>query len=305
MELKLTRRQFGQLALAGATVSAIGMFDDEAFAQQPSTVVLGVRPGNTSSNDTLINLDSKGDGDEIRTAGIVPSSLQSIVVQSFNVINQQIGTVLTTPAILESGEQLSGFTSLKDGRLVVATTNVNTDKKKKENVRLIFLDKSSPKTVAVSGLQKNEALHSLLLLNDGTLAGLVSNINGMPPSRVVTINPDTGEIRDKSKISDQKRVTAIVQCSDGTFYGLATEKTGETYLFQADQAQLIKLNFNGQPWNSGFSSLVCAKSNQLFALGALRYEYPFYLHTFDLKTGEIKRIEQGFDVSVISISLNP
>lgn len=303
MELKLTRRQFGQLALASTTVTAIGMFANKIHAQQSSTVVLGARPGNISNNDSPTNLNSNStdNSDETNTAGIIPSSLQSILVQSFNVSNEQVDTVLETPAILEYGEQLSGFASLKDGRLVIAATNVSTDKKNQTNVRLIFLNESSLKTVAVSGLKNNEALRSLVVLNDGTLAGLVNKINGTPPSRLVTVNPDTGEITDRSKISDQKRVTAITQCANGTFYGIGTERTGETYLFQLDQAQTIKLNFNGQPWNNGFSSLVCAASNQLFALGALRYEYPFYLHSIDPKTGEIDRIEKEFDVSVITV----
>jgi len=303
MKLKLTRRQFGQLALASTTATAIGMFANKILAQQPGTVVLGVRPGDTSDTDTSVdpNSDTTDNSDETKTAGIIPSSQQTIVVQSVNVSNQQVDTVLTTPAILEVGEQLSGFASLKDGRLVVAVTNINTDKKKGQSVRLIFLSDSSPKTVDVSGLKKNEALRSLVILNDGTLAGLVNKINGTPPSRIVTINPDTGEITDKSKISDQKRVTAIAQCSDGTFYGLATEKTGETYLFQVDQEQSIQLSFNGQPWNNGFNSLVCAASNQLIALGGLRYEHPFYLHTIDPKTGEIKRIEKEFDVAAIAV----
>jgi len=304
MKLNLTRREFSQLAVLATAATATGLFTNKILAQQSSTVILGARPGNISNNDTSTNLDSDTTDltDGSATADIVPSALQTIVVESFDVGSQQVKTVLTTPPILETGEQLSGFVSLKDGRLVVAATNIDSDKKKRQSVRLIFLSES-PKSVVVSGLKNNEALRSLLRLKDGSVVGLVGKINGTPPSRIVTINPDTGDVTDRDKIPDQKRVITIAQCPDGTFYGIATEKTGDTYLFQIGQEQSIKLSFNRQPWNNGFIGLVCAPSNQLYALGALRHqEYPFYLHTIDPKTGEIKRIEKGFNVSAITIA---
>lgn len=302
MNLKLTRRQFGQLAALATAATATGLFSNKILAQQSSTVILGARPGDISDPDTSTdpNSDTTDLTDGSATADIVFSTLQTIVVESFDVGSQEIKTVLTTPPILETSEQLSGFVSLKDGRLVVAATNIDPDKKNKQSVRLIFLSES--KSVAVSGLKNNEALRSLLRLKDGTLVGLVGKINGTPPSRIVTINPDTGEVTDRDKIPEQKRVTAITQCPDQTFYGIATEKTGETSVFQIGQEQSTKLSFNGEAWNNGFIGLVCAASNQLYGLGALRHkEYPLYLHTIDPKTGEIKRIEKGFNVSAITI----
>lgn len=303
MNLKLTRRQFGQLAALATVATATGLFSNKILAQQSSTVILGARPGDISDPDTSTdpNSDTTDLTDGSATADIVFSTLQTIVVESFDVGSQDIKTVLTTSPILETSEQLSGFVSLKDGRLVVAATNIDPDKKKKQSVRLIFLSES--KSVAVSGLKNNEALRSLLRLKDGTLVGLVGKINGTPPSRIVTINPDTGEVTDRDKIPEQKRVTAITQCPDQTFYGIATEKTGETSVFQIGQEQSTKLIFNGEAWNNGFIGLVCAASNQLYGLGALRHkEYPLYLHTIDPKTGEIKRIEKGFNVSAITIA---
>ncbi|MCV3214017.1 hypothetical protein OGM63_10905 [Plectonema radiosum NIES-515] len=303
MKLILTRRQFGQLAVLATAGTATGLFTNKILAQKPSTVILGARPGNISSPDTSadLNSDTTDLSDESATADIVPSALQTIVVESFDVGSQEVKTVLTTPPILETGEQVSGFVSLKDGRFVVTATNIDPGKKNKQSVRLIFLS-DSPKSVAVSGLKNNEALRSLLGLKDGSVVGLVGKINGTPPSRIVTINPDTGNITDRDKIPDQKRVTAVAQCPEETFYGIATENTGETSVFQIGQEQLTKLSFNGQPWNNGFIGLVCGASNQLYGLGALRHqEYPFYLHSIDPKTGEIKRIGKGFNVSAITI----
>lgn len=303
MNLKLTRRQFGQLAALATAATATGLFSNKILAQQSSTVILGARPGNISDPDTSTdpNSDTTDLTDGSATADIVPSTLQTIVVESFDVASLDIKTVLTTPPILEIGEQLSGFASLKGGILVVAAININTDNKKDQSARLIFLSEF-PITVPILGLKKQEALRSLISLKDGTLVGLVGKINGTPPSRIVTINSVTGEVTDRDKIPDQKRVTAITQCPDGTFYGIATEKTGETSVFQIGQEQSTKLIFNGEAWNNGFIGLVCAASNQLYGLGALRHkEYPLYLHTIDPKTGEIKRIEKGFNVSAITI----
>jgi hypothetical protein len=303
MNVKLTRRQFSQLAAIATTAAATGLFSNKIFAQESNTVILGVRSGNISDSNVSISVDPTSDTTDLtdEKATIVPFALQTIVVESFDVRTQEIKTVLTTPPILEADEQLSGFVSLKDGRLVVAANSINPNKKNKQSVRLIFLSQS-PKSVAVSGIKNNEALRSLLRLKDGSFAGLVSKINGTPPSRIVTINPDTGDVTDRDKVSDQKRVSVIAQCADGTFYGIATERTGGNSIFQIGQEQSTKLSFRSQPWSSGFIGFVCA-ANQLYALGALTHqEFPLYLHTIDPKTGEMIRIEKGFNVSAITIA---
>jgi hypothetical protein len=291
------------LAAIATTAAATGLFSNKIFAQESNTVILGVRSGNISDSNVSISVDPTSDTTDLtdEKATIVPFALQTIVVESFDVRTQEIKTVLTTPPILEADEQLSGFVSLKDGRLVVAANSINPNKKNKQSVRLIFLSQS-PKSVAVSGIKNNEALRSLLRLKDGSFAGLVSKINGTPPSRIVTINPDTGDVTDRDKVSDQKRVSVIAQCADGTFYGIATERTGGNSIFQIGQEQSTKLSFRSQPWSSGFIGFVCA-ANQLYALGALTHqEFPLYLHTIDPKTGEMIRIEKGFNVSAITIA---
>jgi len=303
MNLNLTRRQFGQLAAIATAATATGLFSNKILAQQSTTVIFGVRHGKISNTDSLAdpNSDITDLTDGKTTADILPSALETIVVESFDVASQNIKTVLRTPPILETGEQISGFVSLKDGRFVVAATNTDSDKKNDERVRLIFLSKS-PKSVAVSGLKNKETLRSLLRLKDGSVVGLVDPINGTSPSRIVTINPDTGDITDRNRIPDQKRVTALAQCPNGTFYGIAVEKTGETSLFEIDQEKSTQLIFNGRPWNSGLIGLVCAASNEFYALGALRHqEYPLYFHTVNANTGEIKRINKGFNVSAITV----
>lgn len=301
MKLKLTRRQFGQIALVSSTAAVVGTFVTKTLAQQPSTLILGARTGNNKNSygSTDLNSNTTDDGDETETITIVPSSRQTIVVESFDINSQQINTEITTSPILEADEQLSGLVFLKDGRLIVAATNFNDRKKNAQNPRLISLSEP-PVSIVSSGLKKNEFIYQLLSLNDGSLAALVGKNNGKGPFKIATINPDTGVITDRSTLPEQKRVTAITQCPDGIFYGIATEKTGETYLFQVGQEQSKLIKFGGAAWNNGFNGLVCSGSNQLFGLSGLRYESPLYLHLIDKNTGEIQRIEKGFDVAAIA-----
>lgn len=299
MELKLTRRQFGQMALAGTTVAAVGVAFSKTLAQDSNTVLFGVQ-SIVGDNSTSTNLNSNTTdlANGGATTGLVPSTLQAIVVDSFNVGTQEIRTVLTTAPILQPCEQLTSFVSL-DGRLVVAVTNTCPTKKKDQGVRLLFLD--SLDTVTVE-LKNNEIIRTLLRLADGSLAGLIGKRNGKPPFRLATINPATGKVTDRIKLREAKRVTAITQCPNGTFYAIETDPKGVASLFRIDQEQSIRLSFRGSPWTNGFSGLVCSSSNQLFALGALRYESPKYLHTINLSTGEMNRIENGFDVNTITLA---
>lgn len=312
MNPKLTRRQFNQLAAISTAAAAVGVFASRTLAQTP-TVILGVRPGPiTSTNDSeRPEIDSTDETDETTsTDRKVASTLRPLVVQSLvvggllNVVNVRVETQLTTPPILEFGEQLSGFASLRNGTLVVATTSLDTSKRADEPTRLIILS-ASPRIVTVSGLKKQETLISLFARKDGSLGGLVGKRNSTPPFTIVSINPDTGEITDENKLSGNQRVTNVAQCPDGNLYGIAVERKGETSLELIDDKgnkkdQTPQLRFNDQPWNSGFSGLVCSPSNQLFALGARRYETPFYIHTIDKNTGVITRIKD-FDVAKFAI----
>ncbi len=300
MKLKLTRRRFSQLVAASTAATAVGVFVNKSLAQQPSQRILGVVPGEISNTDTSVspitsNTETINTSDESPNADIVPPSLRTIVVKSYD----NGSTVLTTPPILEAAEQLSGFASLKDGSLVVAATSVSgtSSKRKQQVVRLIFLSES-PKTVAVTGLRRNEILLDLAVFN-GSLVGIVGRKNGRPPNRIVTIDPNTGKVSDRRRFAEQRRVSAIAECADGTAYGLSTAPNGETTLFQVEQDKSTKLTFDGKPWIDGFATMVCL-SNQLFVLGVPRYEYPFNIYSINSQTGELTK-ESAFDVSLIAV----
>jgi hypothetical protein len=307
MKLKLTRRQFGQLAVASSAAAAIGVFVNKTLAQQPpSSKILGARVGSISDDDTDTNLNSETTdlADGSVTTDIVPSSLQTILVESFDVGTQEVTTVLTTAPILEVGEQLSGFAALNGGTLVVATTSLNA--KNKGDTYLITLGASgaSPTRRLVTGLKKQETLLSLFTRKDGSLGGVVGKINGTPPMSIVSINPQTAEITGEDKLPGNLRVNTVAECPDANLYGIVVNNKGETSLVQIDQGknQTTPLRFEEQLWNNGFNSLVCSSSNELLALGARRYEAPLFLHSINKNTGVITR-RRDFNVAKIAIQI--
>lgn len=298
MVLKLTRRQFGQLAVFSTTTAAVGLVISKTLAQSStSTIILGIRNG-TSNNDTDTNLDSNTtdlvDGSQTTDS----STLQPIIVESLNVSTQEIKTVLTTAPILDACERLSGFASI-NSKLIAAATYTCTKKKKDTKVRLI--DLNSLETVNISGLKNNEEVYQLLRLKDGSLGAVVGKEKGKGSSRIVTIDLNTGQITDRSKIPEQKRVTVVAECEDGVLYGIDTGKAGETSLSQIDKGESKKLTYQGATFNNGSDGLVCTSSNELFTLIGFRYQSPKYLNKINKDTGETERIN-GFDVAKITLA---
>lgn len=295
MNLKLTRRQFGQVAIATTVVATIGTFVNKTLAQTPSSDILGLVLGSTSTDDLATpEIENTENIEQATSKVIAVSTSQPLVVRSLN-----RGPILTSPPILEFGEQITGFAVLKDGTQVVATTST-TDNRADQPTRLLVLG-ASPKTVTISGLKKQETIIDLFTRINGSLGALVGKRNGTPPMSIVSINSQTGQITDEEKLSENVRVTTVAECPDGNLYGINVDRQGTTSLLQINSKnQTTPLTFNAQPWNSGFSGLVCSSSNELFALGARRYESPKYLHTINKSTGVITRIKD-FDVARIAI----
>jgi len=308
MSYKLSRRKFGQLALAGTLVSGLSYQTNKAFAQTPSLKIIGIGSSPIISTDQtdspevntteLNSITRKNVATDIKPVGLV---LQSLITGK-----AQILTNKSTP-LVESNETLSGFTSLSDGTLVVAITPVSTSRKQATPTRITFL--STPvKTLIVSGLEENQQLGSLLGTNDGRLIGLVGKNNGTPPIRLVDINLQTGEISfiNKVKFPENERVSNLAECPDGKLYTSLVESDGDTFLVQLDSNQkkpirLGQLQVNGQAWNNGLQSLVCSGTGQLLALGALRYQTPNTMYSVDKNSGNMTRL-QDFDVTQIALA---
>ncbi|MEH2375668.1 hypothetical protein [Nostoc sp.] len=308
MSYKLSRRKFGQLALAGTLVSGLSYQTNKAFAQTSSLKIIGI------GSSPIISTDQT-DSPEVNTTelnSITPNNVATdikpvgLVLQSLITGKAELLTNKSTP-LVESNETLSGFTSLSDGTLVVAITPVSTSRKQATPTRITFL--STPvKTLIVSGLEQNQQLGSLLGTNDGRLIGLVGKNNGTPPIRLVDINLQTGEISfiNKVKFPDDERVSNLAECPDGKLYTSLVESDGDTFLVQLDSNQkkpirLGQLQVNGKAWNNGLQSLVCSGTGQLLAFGAMRYQTPNTVYSVDKNSGNMTPLEE-FDATHIALT---
>jgi len=313
---KVSRRRFGQLALAGTVVSGLSYLTNKALAQTPGLKIIGIGSSPIISTDqTAIpevdttELDSTEPNSSPRAIKPVEFVLQSFITgkaQLPTLLTSQLLADQSTP-LLEFDETLSGFTSLTDGTLVVAISPVTTSRKQATPTRITFFGKPI-KTLIVSGLKQNQQLGSLLGTNDGRLIGLVGKNNGTPPIRLVDIDLQTGEISfiTKIKFPNDERVGNLAECPDGKLYTSLLGKDGDTTLVQLDSNQkkpvrLAQLKVNGQAWNNGLQSLVCSGAGQLLAFGAMRYETPNALYTVDIDSGNMTQL-QNFDAAHITLA---
>ncbi|MEH1804203.1 hypothetical protein [Nostoc sp.] len=307
MNYKVSRRRFGQLALAGTVASGLSYLTKKALAETPSLNIVGI------GSSPLANIDQTVITEVNTTELVENTALNSVstdikpvglVLQSLMTGKAQVLTNKSTP-LLEPNEILSGFTSLSDGTLVVAITPVAISRRQATPTRITFLG-TPVKTLTVSGLKQNQQLGSLLGTNDGRLIGLVGKKNGTPPIRLVDINLQTGEISSISKIKflEDERVSNLAECPDGILYTSIVGAYGDTTLVRLNSNQkkpirLGQLKVNGQAWNNGLQSLVCSATGQLLAFGAMRYETPNAVYIVDKDSGNMTRL-QDFDTTQIT-----
>lgn len=302
MELKLTRRRFGQLAITGTVIAVLGNFQRKVFSQIAALplVVIGIRLGLVPSPSVDTGLDEvEPDTDEIN---IVPSATVRLILESLDIADGQPEPLSIPEIRLESEEQVTGFTSLSDGTLVAAITPLPTRRKGVGPTRLIVFPAAT--TVTISGLKKKEYLRSLLGTKDGKLLGLVVKNNGRPPVRLVDVDWETGNFANELKLPKNQRFSNLAECPDGKLYTTGIDKDGITSLLLLD-LQTGKLDFitalkvDDTRWNNGLDSLVCSPANQLFAFGALRYQYPKALYSVD--ESSVMKL-QDFDVAQITVA---
>jgi hypothetical protein len=340
MEL-ISRRRFGQIAIASGAAVAISSLISKSIAQTPGVVIFGVTSGTVSSDASgSVDLDDvvESEAEEFAVENDL-SPKKPVVIQSFNVSNGQVKTITTTQPILERGEFVSGFAVSKTGTLAVATSAIAAEKN--SSSRLITVKDNSVETKEVSGVAKNESL-DLIELPDGSISGVVKNENGTGSRTIVDVEiesgvvkkgtapiklPSTGELETSentttvvkpeadtevleaekaptleinSELPSDEEYNNIVVCADGNRYAFLTDFQGDTSLVNITTGKTIPVTFEGTVWNNGFSGLVCAKNNELYALGGRRYETPKFLHFVDKETGSLKRLG-AFDVATITL----
>ncbi len=283
MKQILTRRRFGQLAIAS---TAIAGFASLSLANQTSA--------QTSSN--LI----------IYGARPIPKA-KKILLQSLNVATGAVKDLTTVD--IEPGEKLNVFTSLADGTLVLAFSPIKGSEKDNNAPRLVFVgERSAKKILNVSGLKKQDGIESLLGANDGSLYGLVIAKNNLPPVHLVSVNRNSGEIRflEQLILPQSYRFNNLAQCLNGTIYTTTVDELGETGLTRLDLGQgkpvpLATLKFNAESWDSGLSDLLCSPAGQLFALGTSRYGDSNNLYTVNPRDGEMTLLREWEHVTKITV----
>ena len=314
MNQRMTRRRFGQLVIGGSTAVGLGYLAKNTFAQTPNLILLGVRSGRITADNTAIPEINSSEVDYIaeyiNTASIpVGLVMQSLDIKTGLVVNLPCPQLLADgcTSIISSNEEVSNLTALADGTLVLAITPVIGSKNETEPTRLIVLGDSA-QVVPLSGLQKQEKLESFVATHDGRLLGMVMRKNGRPPARLVDINLQTGKITANSRVelpSDQRFIT-LTQCPDGTFYTTNVANDGSSNLVQLDLEQkkslmLAKLSLKSGVLNNGLQSLVCSPGGQLLAFGASRYETINNLYTVNAHTGAVSLLKQ-FDVTKVVLA---
>jgi len=278
MSLTLTRRRFGQLAIASTAVAALGYLANKTFAQT-SLVLYGLR------------VDFGG----------------KLAVETLNLVSEVIQDVsqnLTSGITLNTGDQVTGFTSLNDGTLVVCVTPASDKGKKKQKDAdppyLIYLG-TSPKTVEISGLkEKKETIVDIAGTQDGKLLGLVAKRNGRPPNKIVSIGSD-GKISKEDTIPGSQRVTNLAESSDGTIYTATVDDDGKPTVDEK------KLTSDKKNLNNGLNSLVGDSSDKslFYVLAADRYEITRSVLRVDVSSDEdAELLKEGWEVNKMTKLLN-
>ncbi|MEO0841359.1 MAG: hypothetical protein AAFY21_01970 [Cyanobacteria bacterium J06641_2] len=340
MEL-ISRRRFGQIAIASGAFVAISGLIGKSIAQTPGVVILGVIPGTVSSDSSnTVDSDDVIDSEAEENSVVEDDSnaKKPVVVQSYNVSTGETKTVTTTQPILEKGELISGFAASSSGELVVSTSPIAAEKNTSN--RLVTVKNNSVETKEVSGVAKDESL-DLIELPDGSISGVVKKENGTGSRKVVDVDSESGAVQKKttptkipnpqvessengesleksaknsvllaqkenpleipSELPSDKEYKNVVVCDDGNRYAFLTDFQGDTSLINITTGKTVPVTFEGAVWNNGFSGLVCAQDNQLYALGGRRYETPKFLHLLDKETGNLKRLAP-FDVATIALA---
>ena len=289
MMQKLTRRRFGQLAIAGTAGAALSTLASKTFAQ-PSLVICGVSTNYGASTATA------------SPAGRLV--MQYLDVTRGLVFDKTTGLVSNqNPPLLKPRERLTGLSYLSDGTLVLSSNSTKTDGKKTKTTTIKFIG-SSLKELIVLGLAA-QTIESLLVTNDGSLLALVGQSNGAPPFKLANIDRNTGQISFLNfTLPANQRFNTLAQCPDGKIYATAIGRLSDTSLVNLDPKRgelrnLAELNVKGKVWDNGLRSLACSPAGQLFALGAPRYETTNSVYTIEPHTGDMTLLRE-FDVNNIA-----
>jgi hypothetical protein len=291
MELRISRRRFGQLAIATTTIAGFSYLASKTLAQTSVTIV-GISSRGTVTNPDPSNTDVSSTSVVTGDAPDTSDTSQQVTISSIELPTgrRQSGATSATP----SDESISGFAYLTDGTPVVAITPARTSRRKGRNPTRLIFPGTSRSDVTISGLTPQQRLESLMVTPDGLLLGLIANKNGTPPVRLVEVNPNTGTFTVRLNLPSDQKYTTLASCPNGTIYTTSVAN-GATTLVRIDLAQggvtpLVQMRLNNNLWNNGLQSLLCNNANQIIAFGAPRYVQPNALYTVDLGSGAMAKL---------------
>ena len=67
-----------------------------------------------------------------------------------------------------------------------------------------------------------------------------------------------------------------------------------------DSDFIAELKVDNKVWDNSLESLVCSPAHQLFAFGALRYQFPKAVYSVDVSSGDMTKL-QDFDTAKITV----
>lgn len=287
MKPLLTRRHFSQLVLASTALAGLG-YPATALAQTP-LILYGASTGATRSSARALAAGvTIASGLVLQSLDLTTGSVQDLPIEP-------IPSVVIPPE--QPPERITGFSSLTDGTLVLATTPVRTPKSVGPS-RLAFPSKPSG-ILSVPGLESRDAIWSLQGISSGSLLAIVGPRHGARPNRLANINGKTGQITFLSDFplpTDQWFGT-LTQCPNGTIYATAGGSQGDIRLVQLELQQrrvisLAQLRIGNRPLQSGVKSLACSPEGQLLALFAPRYQSINSLYSVEPNTGAMSFIRE-------------
>lgn len=275
MNYKLTRRQFGQLAIGSTAVACLGYLANKTLA---------------ASTEILYALDV---GSDTLKVGIIGISTGSVT----------ISLTLPRDSILSGGDQITGFTAAS--QLIAVINPSKNAKKSNYSPSLLFLS-SSPTIVTLSGLNKNETLHGIVGKPDGSLYGLVTEDRSHKKVQLVSIDTSTGKTKKIAKISDSERFNNLSLFSNGTLLSTSIDTNGYSNLVQLNPStgqttNKGKITSRTIDLNNGLTSLAYSSSNSIYALGAQRYAYQNSLFQVS-EDGTATQLLENLDYDLIAVS---
>jgi hypothetical protein len=281
MEMRFTRRQFGQLAVVSTTAAGLSYLANRAVAQT-TPMLYGV----TASSSLPASRQARKSG--VTLAG-------GLVVQSFDLAknSQQTIPLNATPQIPAiQGETIHGFTSLTDGTLVLATTPL-VSSKGVEPSRVALFSPTAARLLPLVGLSKTERIASLLGLNEGDLLAVIGPRIGTGLYRLANLDPKTGRLSAVAvTLPKGQPIGNLTRCRTGAIYATATSSGGVRLIQLNGTAvtSIAPLQIGKQRVGGGVRSLACAPDGRLLALYAARYSSQSAIYDVDLKTGLLTRV---------------